>query len=55
MITLNRELSTKPIQETSLPTTAHEPQFRNKQKFHGAPKQRHPVNSEVLSNWPFIM
>jgi len=46
-ITLNRELSTKLIQKTSLPTTAHESQCRNKQKFHSAPKERHPASTEV--------
>jgi len=49
-ITINRELSTKQIQRTSLPSTAHESQFTDKQKFHNAPKQSHPVNTEVLSN-----
>jgi len=33
---------------------AHESQFRDKQKFHSELKQRHPVSTEVLSNWPFI-
>jgi len=54
-ITLNRELSTKLIQKNSLPSTAHESQFSNKQKYHSAPKQRCPVSTEVLSNWPFIL
>ena len=51
-ITLNRELSTKLIQKNSLPSTAHESQFSDKQKFHSTPKQ---VSTEVLSNWPFIL
>jgi len=54
-ITLNRELSTKPIQKNSFPSTAHESQFSDKQKFHSAPKQRSPVSTKVLSNWPFIL
>jgi hypothetical protein len=35
-ITLNRELSTKLTQKNSLPSTAHESQFSDKQKFHSA-------------------
>ena len=35
----NRELSTKLIQKNSLPLTAYESQFRDKQKYHIAPKQ----------------
>ena len=54
-ITLNRELSTKLIQKNSLPSTAHESQFRDKQKFHSSPKQRRPVSTEVPSNWPFVV
>jgi len=54
-ITLNRELSTKLIQKNSLSSTAHESQFSDKQKFHSAPKQRRPLSTEVLSNWPFIL
>jgi hypothetical protein len=54
-ITLNREQSTKLIQKNSLPSTAHESQFSDKQKFHRASKQRRPVSTEVLSNWPFIL
>jgi len=34
---------------------AHESQFSDKQKFHSAPKQRRPVSTKVLSNWPFIL
>jgi hypothetical protein len=49
-ITLNRELSTKVTQQNSLPSTARESQFSNKQKLHSAPKQRHPLSTEVLSN-----
>jgi len=49
-ITLNRELSTKLTQKTSLPSTAHESVFRDKQKSHSAPKQRHPVSVTVLNN-----
>ena len=40
-VTLNRELSTKHIQKNSLPSTAYESLFRDKQKFHSPPKQRH--------------
>jgi hypothetical protein len=36
-----RELSTKLIKKTSVPSTSHESLFRDKQKFHSAPKQRH--------------
>jgi len=54
-ITLNRELSIKLIQKNSLTSTAHESQFSDKQKFRSAPKQRRPVSTEVLSNWPFIL
>jgi len=54
-ITLNRELSTKLIQKNSLPSSAYESQFSDKQKFHSAPKQRRPFRTEVLSNWPFIL
>jgi len=54
-ITLNREMSTKLIQKNSLPSTAHESQFRDKQKFHNAPKRRRSVSTEVPSNWPFIL
>jgi len=54
-ITLNRELSIKLIQKNHLPLTAHESQVSDKQKFHIAPKQRHPLSTEVLSNWLFIM
>jgi len=54
-ITLNRVLSTKLNQKNSLPSTVHESQFSDKQKFHNAPKHRHPVRTEVLSNWPFIL
>jgi hypothetical protein len=39
----------------SLAITAHESQFSDKQTFHRAPKQRRPVSTEVLSNWPFIL
>ena len=39
MIALNRELSTKLIQKNSLPSTAHESQFSDKQKFHSEPKK----------------
>jgi len=49
-ITLNTELNTKLIQKNSLTSTAHESQFSDKQKFHSAPKQRHPFSTEVLSN-----
>jgi len=55
MITRNRELRTKLIQKNRLPLTAHESQFSDKQEFHIAPKQRHPLSTEVLSNWPFTM
>jgi hypothetical protein len=48
-ITFNRELCTKLIQKNSLPSTAHESQFSDKQKSHNAPKQRRPVSTEVLS------
>jgi len=41
--------------KNSFPSTAHESQFRDKQKFHSAPKQKHQISTEVLSNWPFIM
>jgi len=54
-ITLNRELSTKLIQKNSVSSTAHESHFSDKLKFHSAPKQRRPVSTEVLSNWPFIL
>jgi len=54
-IILNRELSTKLNQKNSLPSTAYETWFSEKQKFHSAPKQRRPVSTEVLSNWPFIL
>ena len=54
-ITFNREMSTKLIQKNSLPSSAQESQFRDKQKFHSAPKQRHPVSNEGLSNWPFVL
>ena len=54
-IALNRGLSTKLILKNNLPSTAHESQFNDKQKFHSAPKQRRPVSTEVLSNWPFIL
>jgi len=54
-ITFNRKLSSKLIKKNSLPSTAHESQFSDKQKFHIAPKQRRPVSTEVLSNWPFIL
>jgi hypothetical protein len=53
--TLNGELSNKLIQKNSLPLTAHVSQFSDKQKFHIAPKQRHPLSTEVLGNWPFLM
>jgi hypothetical protein len=43
------------IQKNSLPSTAHGSQSSDKQKFHSAPKQRRPVSTEVLSNWPFIL
>jgi len=46
---------TKLIQKNSLPSTAHESQFSDKQKFHRAPKQRRPFSTEVRSNWPFIL
>jgi len=36
-VTLNRELNNKLIQKNSLPSTAHESQFRDKQKFHSEP------------------
>jgi hypothetical protein len=45
-----RELNTKLILKNSLPLTAYESQFRDKQKFHSEPKQRHLVSNEVLSN-----
>ena len=48
-------MSTKLIEKNSLPTMAHELPFSDKQKFHSTPKQRRPVSTEVLSNWPFIM
>jgi len=54
-ITLNRELNTKLIQKNSLPSVAHESQFSDKQKLHSAPKQRRPLSTKVLSNWPFIL
>jgi hypothetical protein len=47
---LNREVSTKLIQKNSFTSTAHEPQFSEKQKFHGAPKQRHSASGEISSN-----
>jgi len=34
---------------------AYESQFRDKQKFHSAPKQTQTVRTEILSNWPFII
>jgi hypothetical protein len=49
-ITVNGELSTKLFKKNSLPSTAHESQFSDKQKFHSAPKQGRPVITEVLSN-----
>jgi len=49
-IALNRELNNKLIQKNGLPSTAHESQFRDKQKFYSIPKQRHPVNTEILGN-----
>jgi len=49
-ITLNRELNTKLIQKHSLSSTAHESHFRDKQKFHSTPKQRHPFSTEVVIN-----
>jgi len=49
-IALNRELCTKLIQKNSLPSTAHETQFSDEQKFHSAPKQRRLLSTEVLSN-----
>jgi len=52
---LNRELSTKLIHKNGLPVTAHESQFSDKQKFHSAAKQRRPVSTEVLSNWPILL
>jgi len=48
-IALNRELYTKLILKNSLPSTAHESQFSDKQKFHSAPKQRRPISTEVLA------
>jgi len=30
---------------------AHESQFSDKQKFHSAPKQRHPVSTAILILW----
>jgi len=47
---LNRELSAKLIQKKNLPSTAHESQFTDMQKFHSAPKQKRPIITEVLSN-----
>jgi len=38
-ITFNRELNTKLIQKNSLPSTAHESQFSDKQKVHSAPNK----------------
>ena len=52
---VNRELCTKLIQKKCLPSTAHESQFSDKQKFHSAPKQRRPISTEILSNWQFIL
>jgi len=52
---LHLTLSTKLIQENSLPSAAHESQFSDKQEFHSAPKQRCPLSTEVVSNWPFIL
>jgi hypothetical protein len=54
-ITLDTELSTKIIKKNSLALTAHESQFSDKQKFHIAPKQRHPLSTEVLGNCPCVM
>jgi len=34
---------------------ANESMFKDKQKFHSAPKERRPVSTEVLSNWRFII
>jgi hypothetical protein len=52
---LNRELSTKLIWKNSLNSTAHKSQVSDKRKLHSVPKQRHPLSTEVLSNWPSIM
>ena len=49
-IALNRKLITKLIKKNSLPSTAHESQFSDKQKFHSAPEQRRTFNIEDLSN-----
>jgi hypothetical protein len=49
MFIRNRVLSTKLIQKTSVPTTSPELQFRDKQKFHGAPKQSQYRNLEQLA------
>jgi hypothetical protein len=49
-ITLKRELNNKVILKNSLPSTAHESQFRDKQKFYRLPKQRHPLSTEILGN-----
>jgi hypothetical protein len=43
------------IKKNSLTSTAHASQFRDKQTFHSSPKPRHPVSTEVLRKWPFIM
>jgi len=54
-ITLNRELSTNLIQKNSLRLTGRKSQFNDMQKFHISPKQKHPISTEVLNNWPFVM
>jgi len=49
-ITFNTGLSIKIIKKNSLVLTAHESQFSDKQTFHIAPKQRHPLSPKVLGN-----